>query len=65
MDRIGLPRSIAISLANQAGVILKQGDTAKALTLAEESMNIANEHGLTHIAVEIEKLLNEIRSQIP
>jgi len=59
---LGDPSGLAISMINQASILgLKMGRVREALPLAEEAVRLANRHGLSALARQIQTILEELR----
>jgi hypothetical protein len=61
---LNIPRGIAISLANQAGLLNKTDKPREALKLAEESLAILKKHGYEMLAKSVNKIIEDIRTKL-
>jgi tetratricopeptide (TPR) repeat protein len=59
--QLGNPNSLAISLTNQAAIFGRIGRPKEGLPLAEEALRLANLHGYTPLAKQIEPMLKNLR----
>ena len=58
---LGNVNGLASSLVNQAAVLKQMNEFDAAVLRAEESYNIATQHGLTALAEQIKPILNQVR----